>query len=373
MNDKHLPSKPTGTNVLSAPAPETRGIPPALMLSCFVSCYVIGLWVYAAALLARALMTFDPLLGIHSTIILLILTWGFGGIVMESYLAVRLVKEMRRHNYFAVEKSYARAIRLWTSLPIRRAGRLGLAYSNLALMRLLQGKFDQAEQPLRESVRLLESDERLSKHYSMAIAVNNLAVVLVHCGELDEAEKLSKRALSIYQEKTKSTSGAAFPLINLAAICLRQKRLEQAEQHLDRAQFLLDYNKKPFLILKDSISHAKTACQLNIAYLRCEQGRIPEARDICEDLLNSEHAEHLRTSSLETIARICQHLIDNDEFGLAERILEHAYAIGRSQPDHAHTALLLDAYASLLSRTGRTDEVQDMRRWIRPVLLPAAV
>jgi tetratricopeptide (TPR) repeat protein len=346
-----------------------RTMPPALIISCAVSVYATGLFLFCLALAIGAALDMSWFLLANNLLLVGLVFWAFTGVVFETFLVFRLIVLMRKHNYFAAERLYVTLIKIWRALPVRKGGRLGLAYSNLGLTRLLQGKFDAAELPLRESLLWLERDRRLRNHYSVAIAINNLAVVLVNAGELEEAEKLAKRALAIHQDKTKSTSGAAFPLITLAAIYLRQERQELAQQHLEKAQFLLDYNKKPFLILDDSIEYARVACSLNFALLRCGQGRIAEAREHCEELLDARRSQCLRSSSLETIAKVAKLLVENNEPDLAERLLERGYEIGSGHPDHQHTTALLDTYADLLTSTGRTNEISDLRRWIRPLML----
>ena len=348
-------------------------LPPAVIFSCLISCYAVGLWGYLLYLLCSTLLAWQIPLAFCCAAVLLLSFWSFAGLIIETGLIVSLVRHSRIENYFAAEREYIRFTQLWRALPIRQGGRLGLTYSNLSLVLMSQGKYEQAEPVLREAVRLVEQDRRLKHSYLMAIALNNLAAVLCHAKKFEESETLSKRALFIFEQKSGSTCGSAFALLNLGSICVQTDRFAESEQHLERARLFLENTRKPFLVMPSSVEQAKVSVVLSYALLRCEQGRMDEARSLCDTLLAEKNSRYLRSTALEKMSLISRRLIDAGDKATAEKVLEHAYMIGQKQPQHLHTEEMLDTYALLLTQTNRADEIADMRRWIRPVMLPAVI
>jgi len=345
----------------------------ATSVSIVFSAFLIVLEIFALTQTFSAIAMGEPIIAVIQFAIFLFMGWRYGGILIETYLALNLVKQFQTRNYGATELSYHKMLQLWHLLPIRKGASVALAYSNFGLVRLLQGKFDAAEAPLRESVRLMESDRRAKKHFLSAIPINNLAIVCARTGNLDEAESLATRALKIYEnhKKTKTTCGPAFPLIVLGWVHEERGKFLEAEECFERAYSLLSHEKSPAVILKESIEQARITCKLNLAYLYLMLAKQAQAEELCAELLHelSVSDEFFTVNGLRGINHLVPKLIENNQTALAEQLLEHAYFVARHHPDHPDAKILLNTYASLLETSGRTAEIADLNRWVRPVLL----
>ena len=374
-----------------------NGLPAIVVVCCALSVYIVLLSGCLVVQIVTSLLALQFIMSFYYLCLLALVAWGFTGIVIQTGLTIDLLRSIRKQDYFTAERKYLRFIRLWTLLPIRKGGQLGLAYSNLAYVRIEQGKYEEAEPVLREAVKLFETDRRLSRNYVMPIIINNLAVVLASTKQYPEAEQLSKRALSIFEARSPGTCAPAFALlnlgviclwqhmlmeanpayraemINLGAVCLGQNRIDEADRYLDRAKLLLETAKKPLAIIPQSFEFAYSTCLLNFALLRFAQGRSDDALYYCKQLMAPDKVCFLTVNSLEAMAKLADNFLAIGNTSMAEQVLEQTYLIGQRQPDHRHTAQLLDTYAALLTDTGRGSEVADMRRWIRPIIMPAVV
>src|SRR5262249_24556 len=140
---------------------------PVLLLS-YVSLGLVGLCFVALI----ALTIFDFTLGLPLAIakdfvFMLLLFWSMVGPTIETRATIRLAEQSGRDDYAAAEMTCMRALSLEQKLFTRKPN-LHLMYSNMALMQLAQGKFQEAETALRQALALMERDKGKSKHYLKA-------------------------------------------------------------------------------------------------------------------------------------------------------------------------------------------------------------
>jgi tetratricopeptide (TPR) repeat protein len=345
---------------------------PALVASLATSVIVVLIAVALAVEGLLACVTVQPSLAVWCFAYLCFMTWSLGGMVIESLLALQLMKFLHSRNYAAMEMVYARTAARWRALPLRKGGRFGLICSNMGLMQILQGKYDDAEPNLREAIKLIETDRRLRNHYVLSVPMLNLAGVFAAREQYEEAEELAKKSLAIAEKgRSKNISMAAFPLGLLGRIYLKQKRLDEAETCLTQAQNLLLHANAPFLLLRESIETGKVSCLLGLAILRGEQNRARDCVELSISLSDTlaQNNQSLTVNEVEGIAELAAFLITYNEQKLAEHLIEHAYSVASHQSDHPDTPLLQTVYSDMLSATGRAHEIPDMRRWVRPVLM----
>jgi tetratricopeptide (TPR) repeat protein len=98
-----------------------------------------------------------------------------------------------------------------------------------------QGKYDEAEKLYRRALTVFERVYG-TEHYEIAVTLNNLAAIYHARGESEEAEELYQRALSI-KEKALGTDhpDIAMTLNNLAVFYKSQQKYDQAAPLLRRA------------------------------------------------------------------------------------------------------------------------------------------
>ncbi|MCP5113288.1 MAG: tetratricopeptide repeat protein, partial [bacterium] len=74
----------------------------------------------------------------------------------------------------------------------------GVAHNNLGFQHQLRGNLDAAEAEYRTALRILRGQLGLD-HWQVAIAMRNLATVLLAQGEAEAAEPLVRQALEIFE------------------------------------------------------------------------------------------------------------------------------------------------------------------------------
>jgi len=140
--------------------------------------------------------------------------------------------------YDQATETYLQAINIREDVFPNSNG-LAETFANLADVYKAQGKYGDAEGPLR---RVLEIREKNDGENSAAtvLAINNLAAVLNSEGKFPEAEPLFKQAIAI-QEKLFGADDArlAAPLANLAGLYADQGQYAEAEPLYRRALKLL--------------------------------------------------------------------------------------------------------------------------------------
>ena len=104
-------------------------------------------------------------------------------------------------------------------------------YGNLGLIHRMRGELDEAERLHRKA---LEIDEQLGRREGMAADYGNLGLIHEERGELDEAERLYRKALEI-DEQLGRREGMAADYGNLGLIHRMRGELDEAERMLRKA------------------------------------------------------------------------------------------------------------------------------------------
>lgn len=136
-------------------------------------------------------------------------------------------------NYQGAEQAYRRAIAL-----LEKAGdkvNAGIVTDNLAVLFVIQGRLDEAERHHKRGFALLE--EALGReHQTVGRAAANLGALLNEAGRPDEAEPLLRRALAI-ADKGQNKDPVSIGIIedNLAGLLRITGRRTEARPHYERA------------------------------------------------------------------------------------------------------------------------------------------
>ncbi len=176
----------------------------------------------------------------------------------------------------------------------------------------LQGRYEQAEGPARQSVEIRE--RRLGEHPDLGFSLNTLGNVLWHQGRLDEAEEVHRRALA-----------------------LREGILPA--DHTDIGQSL----------------H-------NLGALRYFAGDLAEAERLWRRSAEIEEANHgpddwNLATSLHTLAIVCS---DQNRFDEALELEQRSLAIREKVlgPDHPHVALSLTTLGNIYREMGQAAKAE---------------
>lgn len=140
--------------------------------------------------------------------------------------------------YVSAEQSYRRAMALLEARDDK--ANLGIVTDNLAVLLLQQGRLDEAEQHFRRSFALIETSLG-REHPSTGRTAANLAALLVETNRPDEAEGLLRRALAIAENQPRQDP-VALGIIhdNLAGALSASGKLDEVRQHHERALALFE-------------------------------------------------------------------------------------------------------------------------------------
>jgi tetratricopeptide (TPR) repeat protein len=231
--------------------------------------------------------------------------------------------------------------------------------SELGLLLSQNARLTEAEPLLRRALNLYEARYG-SYHYTVAIALDNLAQLLRNINRWDEAESLLRRAL----EMDENGYGPYHPTVairlnNLGQLLMNNNSQDEAESLLRRALKMDENGYGPY--------HPALAPVLdNLAQLLMTTNRRDEAEPLLRRALAiTEHScgpDHPEVATrLNNLAQLLAAANCVDE---AELLLRRALAITEHScgPDHPTVTIVLRNLAQLLVITNRWTEVEPLYR-----------
>jgi tetratricopeptide (TPR) repeat protein len=265
-----------------------------------------------------------------------------------------------RANYFGVEVVARRILRILQGHASEAAlGVHGAALSLLGLAFTDEGRFDEAEAPLRQALAI---DERIyaPEDPNLATALNNLALLLLATSRLVEAEPLLRRALAIDERSCgREHPNVARDLNNLARLLYDTNRLVEAEPLVRRALTIRERSlggEHPYVA--QSLS-SLGAVLLTTKRLAEAEPLLRRALAIDEQSCGPQHpnfAEHLHNLAL--LLGATNRLVE------AEPLMRQALAIDEMSfgPEHPSVASDLNSLAHLLRAANRLAEAEPLMR-----------
>ena len=227
---------------------------------------------------------------------------------------------------------------------------LATAYESLAGILTSEGRFDEAEEYMRATVKAKASLAAGRAHPGLATSLHNLAFVLDRKGRPEEALEIYRQALAMEEELTgtRRSLRVAGVLSSLGDCQLRIGHYRRAESLIREAWGI--WREKLGLRKPGSAKvEASLATVLGELGEYGEAARLAaEAAEILQETLGDRHPSHARALGVlgEQLARLGQR-------ERAERVLRQAISI-REQ------AASLRSLAFLLLEEGRVDEAQVM-------------
>ena len=158
----------------------------------------------------------------------------------------------------------------------------------------LGGRAEEAVTDFRTVLTLLEGQSGANVPYIRASALNNLGLTYEELGRLDLAEDYAVRAMEVIRTQPGTEAEVASSQNNLATICLRQDRLEEADAWIARA---MPYYESEAARQDPHLANAYTT----LAAIRCRQDRLEEALaayDTAAPVMERFFGRNLNTASL---------------------------------------------------------------------------
>jgi tetratricopeptide (TPR) repeat protein len=123
--------------------------------------------------------------------------------------------------------------------------------ANLSNLHSQQGQRDRARRELLESIDIMKASFG-PQHYLVAIGLNNLGTMDKTSHDYASAAKFYREALAILKKADLGDSLlSSYPMINLGEVLLETGQLQEAHEHIRRAQDILRTQSDPALPLRD--------------------------------------------------------------------------------------------------------------------------
>ena len=236
---------------------------------------------------------------------------------------------------------------------------VALASNNLGLLLQDTNRFEEAEPLMRQALEINKASFG-EHHPAVAICLNNLGQLLQDTNRFEEAEPLMRRALEI---DTASFGGhhpdVAICLNNLGLLLQATNRLEEAELLMRRA---LEIDTASF-----GGHHPAVARDLNnLGLLLQDTNRLEEAEPLMRQALEINKAsfgEHHPAVAI-CLNNLGQLLQDTNRFEEAEPLMRQALEINKASfgEHHPDVAIRLNNLGLLLKATNRFEEAELLMR-----------
>jgi tetratricopeptide (TPR) repeat protein len=197
-------------------------------------------------------------------------------------------------------------------------------------------------------------------HPTVAVDLNNLALLFQDTNRYEEAEPLMRRALAIDEASHgPDHPEVAVDLNNLAALLQATNRSEEAEPLMRRALTIDEASYGP--------DHPEVAVDLNnLAQLLEDTNRSEEAEPLmlrALDITETSYGPDHPTVAIR-LNNLAQLLEDSNRYDEAEPLMRRVLAIDEASygPDHPTVAIRLNNLANLFQATNRYEEAEPLMR-----------
>jgi tetratricopeptide (TPR) repeat protein len=307
----------------------------------------------------------DVVLGSVTLVVYSVLFYFLSTFFLTLPIRMGVQKQISARHYFAMEAHHRRAIMLVNKLHLPKDDNYASLLINIGLAQMQQGKYREAEATYIQAIE--ETDNvKLKNKWIAILARLNYAAVLVRSQRLHEALELYDAC-----EKKLPELPQALHVYQLIIALGRARALthydawDEAEALCLQSNELLQANKdSPFL--KSSLVSMNFGIESALALICAKQKRMDESIKHFNNFMELAQAKNAAdVNSGFTLAQLGDAYLDAGDNERAERTLEFAYEQARNYPLHPDAQRVQSSYARLLEATGRSNEIADMRTWIR--------
>lgn len=299
------------------------------------------------------------------------MTWLMSPVICYYVLEAMFSTRTMEVNWSDRAIAYGAALRILKTIHALEGGTTALLLAQLARARLWQGHYEMAEKLLKESLLCASKDSRYSGSHGIGALHAWLSDAYFLQDRILEAELEMVKSLEIYDLHKKEVSPlhSTLVVLRLSAVRLTLGELDSAEEQLlGVKQSIEDPNMKVSTGDEWAIPVAVLSCDLNLACLYAQTDRLAESDALCAKSLNSlQHSELLvQYAPTRTINMLLETYVAAGRGQEIEPLLGLVYDRYRNQPYHPEATRTLDCFERLLNATNRSEEVTDMRSWLRP-------
>ncbi|HEY9676427.1 MAG TPA: tetratricopeptide repeat protein [Drouetiella sp.] len=247
-----------------------------------------------------------------------------------------------------------------------------ICLSNLGTWELSLANFDRAEHFFRRALKVQDRGGATKSLDSVFVITANLANALSRLHRYDEASTLLEPCVQAVLNTPDRFSPSVCWFVVFSMLYLKthsepinlleaQTYFQMTEEFYSRVAQSTDISRQ---------FEYKYAMLSAAAVYYFKQGEPAHGTSACLEFLNLARyrAAAVPLSEIERFNEVGELLFNCGEFDLCEQFLDIAYRSGANEPFHPMAQRTLINFEKLLVATDRSDEVADMKRWLRLVV-----
>jgi len=327
----------------------------------FLSAFVV----VTAYLSATSFATGSLNYGLYYAVCSAIFFWIWLPHICQNWFQIGLILNTPGCDYLAMDRQLTSATNLFEALrcPTRR-----LLYPELALLKMYQGLYAEAESWMRKALDDI-AKSRFSKLPQFAIHECTLATIYAREQRFDEADnELEKAFKRVYTSYRGAEMFMMFPLAVRASLKLQKEDLQGANEDVGNLLRAIERYEPARGLWKTYAPRLKCSCYLvgAIVYLKLNQQE--KSDKFVETFFNTiaENGVAISPVSVKWINMLAEQYLQIRRYETAEDLLDVSYDLLRQVPNHPDCQPTLASYKQLLLDTGREKEVADMLAWVKP-------
>lgn len=254
------------------------------------------------------------------------------------------------------EEAYSEALSIYKKTPSPQIGVI-VALRGLGTVYALEGMGKKAVSVLNDALRQARRDF-VSNVELMAGVQNSLGMAYAQSGQAKKAQPLFEEVIRLTMQEGEPAFLTANALHNLGQSFWEQRKYDEAESAYRRSIEIMEAmfgSSYPRLAI--------TRASLGLLYLQME--RLDEARQqlLISLRIADQTSLFMPTRRVRILGNLGEIYARQGKFTEAEETLASAVDITRKNPEHdKETVELLNAYAALLERLGKTDQADAAHR-----------
>lgn len=294
--------------------------------------------------------------------------WNCIPLIVYSILDLRTSNDLIEERYAKVEREYLIGLRILNRLGVRRSFFKALMLVQIGRMRMYQGFFDGAEDPMEDAILIAKHEKLYSKSPSMGMLHANLGAAYLRQERFVEAEVQFEEALALLGgNHPLCVYCTAYVKCFIASIRFELDELDEAYELTTNSLSVLKSRKPPPPL---QLIHARQAiinCYAVLATIDMRKKNFDDARSHADSLMRtlSVDSQILTVTNVKYLRMLADEYLINGDFDRAEDLLNFAYSVASNSPFHPDSQDVLLSFEKLLLVTDRGEEVSDMKSWLR--------
>jgi tetratricopeptide (TPR) repeat protein len=305
--------------------------------------------------------------------LILVLAFRMWPVVLHDALIPYTRWQNYKRNYHKVTSIHRFALALPRPVGLTRLAEVA-SMANLGWALIQLGDWEEAETLYRKCLIMLGNLRIIfpSKRKFFEVYVRTyLVVALCQQEKFVEAELVLAEVFDAFTSKKTSLDayeGFAYYLLGHIHLGLGES---SAEANLLKGMKLLQSAKPTTRATTNTKNDMINACNLDLARSCITGGRIDEGNAYCENFFAAleQKKATVAPTAVRSLTLLANQYMTLHDYARAEKLLQLCYLLMLPTPFTPLAKATIAAYETLLSQTGRSNEIPDMKSWLQPINL----